>query len=75
MYTQNSDLPQNIKSVLPSHGQTIYRKALNRALEEYKNPSSRKDKQSSEETVARKVAWRAVKNIYRKDEDGTWVRK
>ena len=47
-------------------------KSHNRALEQYKDPSSRKYGGSLEE-VAHKVAWNAVKSKYEKDDKtGQW---
>ena len=63
-YQSNDDLPKNISGVLPEHGQTIFRKAFNAALEQYGN-----------EEQAFRVAWAAVKKVYEKSEDGTWIEK
>jgi cation transport regulator len=66
------DLPENLRKILPTHAQHIYMNAHNRALEEYKNPDSRKYGGSLEE-VAHRVAWAAVKTKYEKDEKtGEW---
>ncbi len=37
-YDHNSDLPDNVRSNLPAHGQEIYRKAFNSAWDQYKQP-------------------------------------
>lgn len=63
-YDTNSELPKSVKDNLPEHGQTIYRKAFNNALKEY-----------GQEERAHKVAWAAVKNEYKKNENGDWVKK
>jgi len=63
-YPNNSDLPENIRNVLPVKAQTIFRNAFNSALE-----------QERTEEVALKIAWSAVKRDYKKDEDGNWVEK
>jgi cation transport regulator len=68
-YKDNSELPEAVKEHLPEHGQDIYREAFNSAWKEYKDPSERKDEASREET-ARKVAWSAVKKVYKKDSKG-----
>ncbi|MCB2208046.1 MAG: ChaB family protein [Bacteroidetes bacterium] len=72
-YKNLSDLPEQVKNVLPVHGQEIYRAAYNNAWDEYKKASDRKDGNSREET-AHKVAWAAVKNVYHKNKHGEWIR-
>ena len=59
-YRTNQDLPKSVKS-LPSGAQTIWRKAFNSAY-----PKG--------EDYARRVAWTAVKNAYKKVGD-RWVAK
>lgn len=61
-YKTNKDLPEQLKH-LPSKAKTIWRKAFNNALEEYKD-----------EVTAFKVAWDAVKEVYEKKND-KWVLK
>lgn len=61
-YKNNSDLPDNVKSVLPSKAQTIFRKAFNSAYDKYG------------EKRARRIAWSAVKKSYKKVKD-KWVHK
>lgn len=63
-YATNSGLPLPVRNALPSRGQDIYRKAFNNALEEY-----------GDEDIARKVAWGAVKKVYKKGRAGSWVRQ
>ena len=64
-YENNTQLPDSVKKHLPKHAQDIYREAFNHALDEYK-----------EEIRAHKVAWAAVKNKYRKNEEtGFWDEK
>lgn len=72
-YKNLSDLPENVQDNLPKHAQEIYKEAYNSAWEEYKDPKDRKDDASREET-AHKVAWSAVKNKYKKEND-KWVKK
>ena len=62
-YQTNADLPVKIKNALPEHAQDIYRAAFNHAWDEYKTPSKRKTLETQEE-VAHKVAWAAVKKKY-----------
>lgn len=73
-YTSKSELPENVKRVLPDHAQDIYKEAFNSAWEEYKEPSERRGGNDREET-AHKVAWSAVKKTYEKSEDGAWRKK
>lgn len=73
-YKQLSDLPENVKNVLPKHAQEIYQSAYNSAWDEYKNPEDRDSNNTREET-AHSVAWSAVKNKYKKGENKDWVKK
>ncbi|HEX2990916.1 MAG TPA: putative cation transport regulator ChaB [Anaerolineales bacterium] len=74
-YTSTSDLPDNVRNVLPSHAQEIYMEAFNSAWEQYDRPEERRVDSSREET-AHRVAWAAVKNKYAKDEaTGRWREK
>lgn len=66
------DLPESVRGVLPKHAQEIYLEAFNHAWEEYKNPQKRKTQESQEE-IAHKVAWAAVKKKYVKQGD-KWVK-
>jgi len=63
-YDRNADLPKQVKDNLPEHAQTIYRKAFNSAHEQY-----------NDEERAHKVAWDAVKEEYKKNDEGNWVKK
>ena len=74
-YQTKSDLPDNVKNVLPSHAQEIYMAAYNSAWQQYDQPEERRGNSSREET-AHRVAWSAVKNEYEKDEStGQWKKK
>jgi cation transport regulator len=73
-YEKISELPDQVKNVLPHHGQEIYRAAYNNAWDKYKKPADRKDDSSREET-AHKVAWTAIKKKYKKNQEGDWVEK
>ncbi|HCH35019.1 MAG: Transporter [Candidatus Saccharibacteria bacterium GW2011_GWC2_48_9] len=68
-----SELPDNVKNVLPAHAQDIYKEAFNSAYDEYKDPEDRRGDTSREE-VAHRVAWSAVKQKYHKSDDDTWHR-
>jgi len=65
-YKTNADLPESIRKNLPQGAQTIFRKAYNSAYKFYG---------SDDEARLNKVAWSAVKNVYEKQEDGTWTKK
>lgn len=71
-YTTTKDLPYRVRSVLPIHGQVIYKKAFNNAYQEYANPNNRRD-DADREAVAHKVAWGAVKRKYHKSYKGKWI--
>jgi len=61
-YSKNSDLPKSVK-VLPQAGQTLWRKIFNQSLAN-----------GDSEDVARKKAWAGVKRVYKRKDDGTWVK-
>jgi len=65
-YASLRALPAAIRRVLPRHACDIYRKAFNNAWHEY---ASRADR----EALAHRVAWSAVKRVYRKVGD-RWIR-
>ena len=64
-YVSNEDLPDNVKNHLPHHAQDIYREAFNHAWEQYKDRRKRL-LGGTQEDVARRVAWTAVKKKYHK---------
>lgn len=72
-YHQLSELPDTVKDNLPKHAREIYKEAYNSAWQEYKNPEDRQGDASREET-AHRVAWAAVKQEYKKEND-RWVKK
>ena len=74
-YKNNHELPESVKNHLPEHAQSIYRKAFNSAYEGYIDPDKRHDPGESVEVVSHKVAWDAVKKLYRKGDDGYWYFK
>jgi cation transport regulator len=67
-YKSTTELPDQVKNHLPKHAQDIFKEAFNHAWEEYKDPSKRRGEESQEE-VAFKVAWAAVKQKYHKKGD------
>ena len=71
-YSSKSDLPGNVRNVLPAQAQEIYVEPFNSAWDQYDRPEERRGDSSREET-AHRVAWAAVKNKYEKDEQtGRW---
>lgn len=72
-YKTNDELPKGVTENLPSHAQDIFRAAFNHAWDEYANPAKRQ-KGGTQEEVARRVAWAAVKEKYEKTDKG-WVLK
>lgn len=72
-YDEIEELPENVRSNLPKGAQKIFMEAYNNAWEEYEDPEKRKGNASQEE-VANKVAWSAVKKSYTKENDN-WVKK
>ena len=58
-YHANADLPPPIQRRLPIHAQDIYREAFNHAWASYKGDGR-------QEEIAHRVAWAAVKKMYRK---------
>ena len=70
-YSSINDLPDNVTNVLPKHAQEIFKEAFNSAYDEYKDPEDRRG-DDSQEDVARKVAWNAVKQKYEKGADDKW---
>jgi cation transport regulator len=74
-YQKLEDLPESVRDNLPKHAQEIYQAAFNSAWEQYDRPEERRGGRSREET-AHAVAWSAVEQKYRKDEQrGKWVEK
>jgi len=63
-YKNNSELPDSVKNNLPKHAQDIFRNAFNSAV-----------KQGHNEETAFKIAWSAVKVVYRRNSKGKWVKK
>jgi len=64
-YEKIKELPKSVKNPLPEDAQKIFLAAYNNAWDQYKNEEDRKGN-DSQETVARKVAWSAVKQKYEK---------
>ncbi len=67
-YASNAELPTSVRRHLPEHAQDIFRAAFNAAWHGYA------DRGAERETLAFRVAWSAVKKVYRKVGDD-WVAK
>ncbi|MFA6154773.1 ChaB family protein [Mesorhizobium sp.] len=64
-YATERELPPSVRAHLPLHAQEIFRAAFNNAWDEYADREGR-------EEIAHRVAWAAVKRLYRK-EGSDWV--
>ncbi|PTE08796.1 ChaB family protein [Mesorhizobium helmanticense] len=65
-YATEKDLPPSVRALLPLHAREIFRAAFNSAWDEYA------DRGETREEIAHRVAWAAVKRLYRK-EGRDWV--
>ena len=72
-YETIKELPKNVRNPLPKQAQEIFLAAFNNAWEQYADPADRQG-DDSRETAAMKVAWSAVKQKYKKEDD-QWQRK
>jgi cation transport regulator len=72
-YDKINQLPKKIKDNLPKEARQIFKEAYNNAWNQYADSNKRKDNASQEE-VANRVAWSAVKKKYQK-ENGDWIKK
>lgn len=72
-YDSLKELPESVRNVLPKHAQEIYLTAFNNAWDQYNDEKDRRGDDSQEE-VAHKVAWAAVKQKYEK-QGQTWQKK
>lgn len=71
-YENIDELPPAVRNNLPPHALEIFLAAYNNAWAEYLDPLRRRGN-ATIETVARKVAWAAVKKEFAKDpETGRW---
>jgi len=72
-YDKIEELPNNVRDNLPKGAQRIFKEAFNNAWVEYEDPEKRTGNASQEE-VANRVAWSAVKRKYTKVND-EWIKK
>jgi cation transport regulator len=73
-YKKISELPDGVKSNLPKDAQKIFKETFNNAWDHYKDDKKRKGDADREE-VAFKVAWSSVKEVYKKNSKGDWIKK
>ena len=66
-YASIDDLPPGLQVRLPLHAQEIYVAAFNNAFAEYQDRGP-----EEQEATAHRVAWAAVKKLYRKQGEN-WV--
>jgi len=60
-YARNEDLPPGVREHLPWHAQDIFRAAFNNAWARYADRDP-----ATQEEIAHRIAWAAVKRRYRK---------
>ncbi|MEJ2347850.1 MAG: ChaB family protein [Patescibacteria group bacterium] len=72
-YKTKGDLPDSVKENLPADAQDIYKEAFNNAWKQFKDPSKLKYG-GDRESASHRVAWSAVKKVYKKNEKGDWVK-
>jgi cation transport regulator len=73
-YRNIEDLPVNLRDILPLHAQGIFLKSFNNAWQEYQGPN--RPANSSQEEIAFRTAWNAVKKKYAKNKrTGKWELK
>jgi cation transport regulator len=72
-YKTKRKLPDSVKENLPADAQDIYKEAFNNAWKQFKDPSKLKYG-GDRESASHRVAWSAVKKVYKKNEKGDWVK-
>jgi cation transport regulator len=73
-YKYISELPENVKKVLPKHAQEVYMKTFNDVWNKYSDAEKRLPGVSQEDASS-KDAWDAVKHKYKRDQKGQWVER
>ncbi|SDJ63747.1 ChaB family protein [Microbulbifer yueqingensis] len=69
-YANPTELPDNVRNVLPMDAQEVYLEAFNSAWDKYEDPNDRRG--ATREEAAHAGAWAAVKAKYEEDDDGDW---
>jgi cation transport regulator len=72
-YKTKEELPDSVKENLPTDAQDIYKEAFNNAWKQFKDPSKLKYG-GDRESASHRVAWSAVKKVYKKNKKGDWVK-
>ena len=73
-YRTIHELPSNVYNNLPEHALEIYLKAFNNAWDRYSDPARGLPPDLLEQ-IAHRIAWGAVKKVYRKNfVTGLWER-
>ncbi|CCK02888.1 Cation transport regulator chaB [Cronobacter sakazakii 701] len=58
-YSSRTDLPDNVRNVLPAHAQDIYKEAFNSAWDQYKDEDDRRgDRVGGRDGASRRVGRR-----------------
>lgn len=68
LYQSELELPRDVRDVLPTAAQDLYRRAYNQAWR-----AGRTRSQRDRDLAAHAAAWRQVKASYVKNIDGEWV--
>jgi len=71
-YNNNKELPKNVQSHLPKHAQDLYRESYNNAYKKFKNLHKNRNSDEPLEKICHRAAWRSVKKMYARREDGNW---
>lgn len=72
LYRSNKKVPNNVRRILPKRAWDIYKKAFDRAYDEYLFLQDRLDSANREE-MADRIAWKKVKRKYSlSDFDHRW---
>jgi len=72
-YENTSDLPQAIRNYLPVQAQLLFCAAFNHALSKFETPKTEM-KFGTQEELAHRIAWAAVKKRYIR-KGGRWQKK
>ena len=67
-YDSIDSLPTGVKENLPKHAQEIYKSTFNNALVTY-------SEEEYSESIAHRIAWSAVKQVYEQTGSGKWQKK
>lgn len=74
MYKKLNNLPSEIKNELPEDAQKLFLEAYRDGWQDYESPLTRDTKTSRHQASVR-FAWLAVKDEYKTDKYGKWIKK